>query len=635
MPTRPRSHQLEDISLAAFRALLPVAWVVRDKPKDYGVDLEVELFEGNGASTGFVFLVQVRGTDNRAKADRLTLKVDQIKYFSSLDLPVLVARYCDAAAIWHVEWSFNMGCGIPEQQKSFTHRFDATNQWTTGHPLRIRRSLEVLKALSTAPVRTRIGLRVDGSALRVSQRYAFEAAIDDLVERASDTLFITTDPDQIVALDISGENLVLKIELDCVASATVHLAGWDRQDLLRRLVFAIILVCRVRDLNRIAASLAALAVAEKLEPLSRRIAFQAATALAPNLTAAVEMAILGKLPEDHDHVYVGFIAFLLRTPATASDRLEAVTAFYAAAIEYAGKASELREASIRYSLGNFLRVDGKFSQALFQFNRARHLRPLYAETGYFLREVGSCLYNRGRFQWAYRLYQRAIDLDGSSQVEQLYLGDAALMAGLVAIARDAFKAASEGSDRLAMQIAMIKQGLALWLIELTDSTEIPRRQRDAAEADRSDAAALENIVRHIDALDGHAHYNLGVIHAKATNWPSAISHFLAAAFRCNSDHDAWANALISAWNIGNPNLIISLMSTALSLAGRTAYDRLRELLTAQDAHDGMIEALDEIVRSLTLDIRASESRSVTLRAIGERHFDVAVLSPSSSGSSTR
>lgn len=52
MPTRPRSHTLEDESRRAFAALLPSEWVVRSLPSDYGIDEQVEVFDKEGQATG-------------------------------------------------------------------------------------------------------------------------------------------------------------------------------------------------------------------------------------------------------------------------------------------------------------------------------------------------------------------------------------------------------------------------------------------------------------------------------------------------------------------------------------------------------------------------------------------------------
>jgi hypothetical protein len=55
MPFRVNQHEIEDISRAKFQLTIPREWVLRDKPKDYGIDGEVEIFDDNKESKGIFF----------------------------------------------------------------------------------------------------------------------------------------------------------------------------------------------------------------------------------------------------------------------------------------------------------------------------------------------------------------------------------------------------------------------------------------------------------------------------------------------------------------------------------------------------------------------------------------------------
>ncbi|WP_218822679.1 DUF4365 domain-containing protein [Octadecabacter ascidiaceicola] len=57
--------------------MLPDAWALRRKDKDYGVDLEIEFFDDEGKSTGLMFFVQLKATDDIAKAQSVPMKVDR------------------------------------------------------------------------------------------------------------------------------------------------------------------------------------------------------------------------------------------------------------------------------------------------------------------------------------------------------------------------------------------------------------------------------------------------------------------------------------------------------------------------------------------------------------------------------
>jgi len=70
---RPRAHVIEDESEAIFKSFLPNEWIVRKIPKDYGVDYEVEIVEGD-VVTGNRFWFQLKGTDSIAiRTHRFTI----------------------------------------------------------------------------------------------------------------------------------------------------------------------------------------------------------------------------------------------------------------------------------------------------------------------------------------------------------------------------------------------------------------------------------------------------------------------------------------------------------------------------------------------------------------------------------
>ncbi|WP_422091077.1 DUF4365 domain-containing protein [Tenacibaculum ovolyticum] len=89
MPRRPIQHQLEDISRNKLESCIPKKeWLIRDKGKDYGVDCEVELFDGEGYATGILFYVQLKATssNNETQIYNVDFKIDTLEYFKDLDI---------------------------------------------------------------------------------------------------------------------------------------------------------------------------------------------------------------------------------------------------------------------------------------------------------------------------------------------------------------------------------------------------------------------------------------------------------------------------------------------------------------------------------------------------------------------
>lgn len=606
---------------------MPPSWVVRRKDQDYGVDLEVEIFDDDGTATGLIFLVQVRATDNPKGADRISLQVDQLSYFRNLDVPVLVARYLSEPESWFVEWAFNMGFGLAERQASFTHRFTPSNRWTSDKPRIIRRTLEVLRMLNHRPSPRRIGIRIDPTGMDASTRYAIESAVEDVIEATSEVTYLSENTRDF-AVDLRRDCELLRLELDCVASATFASADWERHELKRRIIYGLILICRARQLDTIASAIAAAALRQRLDPQSRQVAIEAAAALAPDLEAVVQLALLGRLHEEHDGLYAGLIAFLLRTPASRSARSRAIKAFYFAAIESAATVTPEREGAVRYSLANYLRGTEELNLALREYTLAKRLRPSYLTTDYFLHEVGVCLFDLGRHRCARTAYQRSVDAGCDTQRALIHLADASLFSGDLTSARATYERASEGEDQLATAEAMIKAGTCDWLAELVGSENLATERSPASVGPELSESDLLDVITNVHGLDRVAHYELGVIKASQSLWQQAIGHFLAAAIADDQDFDAWTNAIICAWNIGQPDFIIGIISTAVARAGRGAFDRLRETLIGQEAHPEMLAGLEEIFRQIAGDVRQAHANDITLRALREAHYDVTVIAES-------
>ena len=92
MPKRTRSHELEDESIDCFKAGIPKKWVCREKGRDYGVDIEVEIFDDNGDATGLMFYVQLKATDDATLERKAVLQVDRLNYLAAFEMPSILVR---------------------------------------------------------------------------------------------------------------------------------------------------------------------------------------------------------------------------------------------------------------------------------------------------------------------------------------------------------------------------------------------------------------------------------------------------------------------------------------------------------------------------------------------------------------
>jgi hypothetical protein len=78
-PLRVDTHQLEELSVRHFRYHLPRNWTCEKPEQDYGVDLRVDLYEGQVA-TGLELLVQLKASKEGTKQETETIRLKTATY---------------------------------------------------------------------------------------------------------------------------------------------------------------------------------------------------------------------------------------------------------------------------------------------------------------------------------------------------------------------------------------------------------------------------------------------------------------------------------------------------------------------------------------------------------------------------
>ncbi|MCD6326537.1 DUF4365 domain-containing protein [bacterium] len=132
-----------------FWNMLPKAWVFREVAKDYGIDVEVEVFDENGNATGLVFLAQIKGTSkSSASGRRARLKIDRIRHYNSLELPVLVVRSSENEGEVYVRWSRSIDLFYAKDgAKTYGVTFGEEHRWDGSKPQAIIRELRDMRRI--------------------------------------------------------------------------------------------------------------------------------------------------------------------------------------------------------------------------------------------------------------------------------------------------------------------------------------------------------------------------------------------------------------------------------------------------------------------------------------------------------
>lgn len=119
-PQRPASHVTGDRAIQIFLSVCDPEWVASPLPKDYGLDLRVEVARGQQV-TGEEFFVQVKGRagidPNRDYPPKARVKQATINYWLGKLHPTLVALVDTAAGVVFFEWLEHAYADYPQAKE--------------------------------------------------------------------------------------------------------------------------------------------------------------------------------------------------------------------------------------------------------------------------------------------------------------------------------------------------------------------------------------------------------------------------------------------------------------------------------------------------------------------------------------
>jgi hypothetical protein len=226
MPKRVRQHQLEDVSRSKFSLAIPRHWVCRDKNKDYGIDVEIEIFDNNGSATGLVFWVQLKATESNDASviKNINLRIESIQYYKSLEIPVLIVRYSEKLNRFYYRWAHEIDLFYAKKNaKSIRISFCKEDTWNKNSHIKIEEYLDKIRAIKKGGINLPISVYIDAkdknvngipkgvfiSSCRIAFREYPEFAV--LQNVSAGTLLIAT---------LSGDEL--KINLSSISGCTFH-----------------------------------------------------------------------------------------------------------------------------------------------------------------------------------------------------------------------------------------------------------------------------------------------------------------------------------------------------------------------------------------------------------------------------
>ena len=130
-PQRVNNHQLEEISERFFNQRLPRNWTSQKPEQDYGVDLQVDLYQDQNA-TGLELLVQLKASQNGSETDYETIRLSTTTYnylWDKLQVVMLI-KYVESEN--KAYWKLLSEVPEPSQEnETFTIRLPKENDLET------------------------------------------------------------------------------------------------------------------------------------------------------------------------------------------------------------------------------------------------------------------------------------------------------------------------------------------------------------------------------------------------------------------------------------------------------------------------------------------------------------------------
>jgi tetratricopeptide (TPR) repeat protein len=596
MPRRPRSHQLETESIRAFERLLPSSWIARPISGDYGVDLEVEIFE-NDSATGNIFKVQLKGTDkNSTKAGNhsVTVATESLSYWRRMDTPVLIVLYSSREGEIYARWaqSYDPHYAKAPDSKTATIKFTSRQRCNPSvFPNMIAQQLSIIRLLRTSGATLPMPLSLEVNSARLNGLHgAVLARLRRAVRDFPDLLKITDDEHSVPRLSVQIDQVKVAAPGN-VASSTFHLhsAGQFTRDRIDSLCSDALVVV-ARFLLTLGATKAAADVyfrhsgRSQISKAPHAIDEFVKDFLAEEMPAEAWMIVrvAYNSPDSEMRRFADiwltdlfFGAAVNRLSSELGHEIVDVLVARAQGEEESGRRSEAGHHL--YTAAKIWQAEGRAEETLDLFLKAADLDPSYLTRGYYLRELAGVQVALRDYEAAIENYRAAVRA-GDAPESGYLLSNTLLLAGKY---REAFETNYDvdSMHEFYRAQARLHGTVARTVIETSGVDSQQRRQltADMREQIGPDASKdfLLSVLREADALHSNAWFLLAFLQEDLDR---AFHCALTSAFIREKNVEGWILALhLGIASKQTETVVADLCRLAFRFGGDQALSMIDEL----------------------------------------------------------
>lgn len=569
MPKRPRTHSLEDESKNKLRLLLPERWVFRDKTHDYGIDGEVELFDENDNTTGIIFYVQLKATDSKLSRviHSVSMDIETIRYFYSLDVPVLIVRYSSLRDEFYIKWSSSIDLYYSKpDSETFTIRFNEVDKWDGVTAAAIETRLQLLRQFKNDHIRLpyRTSIIIDANATLSCPTLLYLSHIKSEMIRFNDIVtFQDNSSESVVLAKIFDDEL--NVEISGMGGIVSHFDKSQYGDLdgAKSIVPLIIRSIGIwLILNASPERGYKILTDNGLFRNTIDIPVLYAVYLPKLMRSTVYTSLLDEIHQSYQGSFstdlMLSIPVVLRASVVGDDhREEALAAFWKKTlVEVSMRCEDHEIGAYVYSLGNLLRSQGKFREAFHCYWKAKKLSHQYLGRDYYYREIAGVLFHLNKFELSAKLYLQAFEIGKDPKTIALH-ADSLMFNGQYREALGKFDdyINSCSQEDVGVYEWMLKRCCLDYMVNscsISNQVRQPQTAEKLASDGKPNIESLENAIE-ADALCGLAWFNLGCLFKDESYWNHAAMCYLICGLLQPHDIETWIDTFFCSLNAKLPS----------------------------------------------------------------------------------
>jgi len=631
---RHRNHILETKSLTALKGTLPETWVVHDFPQDYGIDVQIEIFDTGGNSTGLRVYGQLKATDKHECDDVLSLDRSHFEYWSAHSDPVLLLRYFAETGTFKWCWMHD----IEWRMKPSVSSVDAAPHLILWDKEETPMVIEQLARLRNQAMHQQFSSPSTISIRNASDGITGSLKLAALIEcRLPPRSFkVIGEPESTCHFDVLFENNKLRVgflglpgfvvscENDCDIEYISNLA----------VLFIFFISCRY---NRSAeASLIASQASKALFGVESE-EFQPLLFDGLFYSLGIEQAIpliLGKLVNKEDPI-VWFK--ILAAGYRASKRHGQAESWLKQLITWADTPPYPgMGASAAYNAANSLAHANLWNEALSYYKLAGERDKSYFDKDYYWSELGASQFETDRAGDAAASYKKSFDIKPTPD-KQWRLGDALFHCGRYESAYNNISAAVANDEKLGsyprLVMGVCSELISVWnikeqVIQPVDES-VQHELMALKNADSAEGLILSlKPYLQVCAIDPLLSFNAGHL-ANISNQPQlALFRYLTCALRQRGDTQAWANAIAAALQTNEAELAVLILDSAYFHVGEELIEAVLNVFVIPSGlpKEHVVEFQRQLIELIRATARSADN-SVTMRVLGDGEFQEILIRP--------